>query len=921
MRDEDVEIWRIYAKAFFKFCFACVKLYKLFKFADRYDIVLMAVGTISAVANGLSQSFMTLVFGDIVNILASSYPSHMVEEVSKVGVKFLYLAAGTCAISFLQVSCWMVTGARQSARIRSLYLKAILRQDISFYDTEANTGEVIKRLSRYTILIQESMGEKVGKFMQLLSTSIGVYTIALIQCWKLAWRPLFLFIYTIVNTGFLMGLLVSYNVWRVQVAYKQAGNKVEQAVKAITTEDGEYIYHYLFFKKSLDSLPTKTPSCMFHIFKPLCRSLKQTLTYLHVFGTGQAVASKMFETINRRPKIDAYDMSGEVLEEIKGDIELRDVHFRYPARPDVHVFAGFSLVVRSGTTVALVGKSGSGKSTVINLIERFYDPESGTVLIDGTDLKKLQLRWIRSKIGLVNQEPILFATTIRENISYGKEDATEQEIRAAVDLANADKFIDMLPQGLDTVVGEDGMQLSGGEKQRIAIARAVVKNPKILLFDEPTSAMNMESEGIVDDSLLKLMPNRTIVLVSHRLTTIRTANVIAVVDQGKIVEKGTHEEMIQNPKGAYSQLVHLHEGSKTVSRSKSHNRSEASFEMGGSIIRNSVSCGNQTTEKRKKMSLRWLSLFERFDIRVLFVATAVHGIAYPVQGLLLYTFITNKIFFEHPSHWDDPRKYFISWALMFGGFCLTTAAANFLQNYLLVVLEEQLIKRSRSLSFDKVFHEEIKLFDHTANSSGAIGERLSRDASRMKSMLRDSALIVQNVASVTAALLIIAFSAKWELILAVLVITPIMVLEVDFQTNFSAYAMMVYKDASQVASDAVRSIKTVVSLCAEEKVIDLYQQRCEEQKEIGARLGLVMGFGHGFFLAALYFIYFVLFYFGSVLIQLEKATFVEVLKVFFVLRFTSIGVSQSNVMALDISKVRDSIASICDILNSKQKID
>lgn len=167
---------------------------------------------------------------------------------------------------------------------------------------------------------------------------------------------------------------------------------------------------------------------------------------MNAFGAGRAAAYKMFETIQRSPKIDAYDMSGSVLEDIKGDIELRDVYFRYPARPDVQIFAGFSLFVPNGTTMALVGQSGSGKSSVISLIERFYDPESGEVLIDNVDLKKLQLKWIRSKIGLVSQEPVLFATTIKENIAYGKEDATNEEIRTAIELANAAKFIDKLPQ-------------------------------------------------------------------------------------------------------------------------------------------------------------------------------------------------------------------------------------------------------------------------------------------------------------------------------------------------------------------------------------------------------------------------------------------------------------------------------------------
>ena len=167
---------------------------------------------------------------------------------------------------------------------------------------------------------------------------------------------------------------------------------------------------------------------------------------MNAFAAGTAAAYKMFEIINRTPKIDPYDDSGVVLDDIKGEVELKDVYFRYPVRPDVQIFAGFSLHVPSGTTTALVGQSGSGKSTVIGLVERFYDPEAGEVLIDGVNLQKLHLRSIREKIGLVSQEPNLFTTTLKENIAYGKENATETEIRRAIELANAAKFIDKLPQ-------------------------------------------------------------------------------------------------------------------------------------------------------------------------------------------------------------------------------------------------------------------------------------------------------------------------------------------------------------------------------------------------------------------------------------------------------------------------------------------
>lgn len=210
-------------------------------------------------------------------------------------------------------------------------------------------------------------------------------------------------------------------------------------------------------------------------------------------------------------------------------------------------------------TVALVGESGSGKSTVIGLIERFYDPDSGRVLLDHVLIQKFKLSWLRQQLGLVGQEPILFNETIRDNIAYGKQGgATEEEIIEAAKLSNAHNFISSLPQGYNTSVGERGVQLSGGQKQRIAIARAILKNPKILLLDEATSALDAESERIVQDALDRVMVNRTTVVVAHRLSTIQNADIIAVVKNGVIAEQGRHEMLMKITDGAYASLVALH---------------------------------------------------------------------------------------------------------------------------------------------------------------------------------------------------------------------------------------------------------------------------------------------------------------------------------------------------------------------------
>lgn len=327
------------------------------------------------------------------------------------------------------------------------------------------------------------------------------------------------------------------------------------------------------------------------------RSLGQTSPCLTAFAAGQAAAYKMFETIKRKPLIDAYDVNGKVLEDIRGDIELKDVHFRYPARPDEDIFNGFSLFIPSGSTAALVGESGSGKSTVISLIERFYDPKSGEVLIDGVNLKEFQLKWIRSKIGLVSQEPVLFSSSIMENIAYGKENATVEEIKAAAELANAAKFVDKLPHGLDTMVGEHGTQLSGGQKQRIAIARAILKDPRILLLDEATSALDAESERVVQEALDRVMVNRTTVIVAHRLSTVRNADMIAVIHRGKMVERGSHSELLRDPEGAYSQLIRLQEINKGQTSSE--------IASGSSFRASNLKINGRIFGSQRRDFLRW----------------------------------------------------------------------------------------------------------------------------------------------------------------------------------------------------------------------------------------------------------------------------------------------------------------------------
>jgi len=276
---------------------------------------------------------------------------------------------------------------------------------------------------------------------------------------------------------------------------------------------------------------------------------------------GEHAVKHVFNTIDREPDIDAYMTKGQILEAtaVKGSVSFKNVVFCYPSQPHNEVFKKFSLEIEAGQNVALVGPSGSGKSTTVRLIQRFYDPQEGAVLFDGHDIRELNLPWLRSQLGFVQQEPVLFQGTVADNIRYGKQSATEREIEDAAKAANAYNFImgEEFPKGFDTDVGERGGQISGGQKQRIAIARCMVRQPKVLLLDEATSALDTASEKVVQDALDKLFKEVrcTKITIAHRLATIQNCDVICVVYNGQIVEKGTHSELLAIKDGHYVRLA------------------------------------------------------------------------------------------------------------------------------------------------------------------------------------------------------------------------------------------------------------------------------------------------------------------------------------------------------------------------------
>ena len=273
-----------------------------------------------------------------------------------------------------------------------------------------------------------------------------------------------------------------------------------------------------------------------------------------VYGNIQkalAAADRVFDILDTKADVVEKENAIE-LPDIKGDVDFNHVSFSYDG--EKMALCDFNLSVKAGESVALVGPSGAGKTTLANLLPRFYDVTSGSITIDGTDIKDVTFKSLRNQIGLVPQETVLFNASIKENILYGRLDASEEEIYEAAKAANVMEFVDKMPDGLDTIVGERGSSLSGGQRQRVAIARAILKNPKILILDEATSALDTESEKLVQEALDRLMEGRTAFVIAHRLSTVQNAHQIVVLNQGKLVEKGTHQELLALENGLYNHL-------------------------------------------------------------------------------------------------------------------------------------------------------------------------------------------------------------------------------------------------------------------------------------------------------------------------------------------------------------------------------
>ena len=531
-------------------------------------------------------------------LLSFAVPDQVESGARKWSLIFVGIGFGALIAAVAQSYSFNFMGQRLGRRVRVLMMKALLRQEVGWFDDERNSSGVLtSKLSADALAVKGQFGDTMGLLTQNLVTCIASFIIAGINSWRMM----------LVVTSCLPILIISVVIQNMfmlksgteeEESFAQANATAAEAFNSARTVAAFGMEDQVaaLYRRSLED-PTKEArkrnnyaglgfgSSQFVVFGVYALAfwymglditrgyssfedalkafmaifmaamgIAQAQVYFPDVAKGRAAVQRVFSIIDRQPLIDGTDPEGYRPSSCAGKVELNGVTFAYPQRPDAPIFVDFRLVVAAGTTVAIVGESGSGKSTVVQLIERFYDPQSGTVLLDDVDIRTLNLHWLRAQIGLVSQEPVLFNMTVADNIRYGRPDATLESVIAAAKAANAHSFIEALPEGYDTLLGEGAIQLSGGQKQRVAIARAVVKDPKVLLLDEATSALDAESERVVQDALDKLMVGRTTIVIAHRLSTIKDADSIAVVYKGHLVEQGTHEDLVAKG-GSYARLV------------------------------------------------------------------------------------------------------------------------------------------------------------------------------------------------------------------------------------------------------------------------------------------------------------------------------------------------------------------------------
>ncbi|CBY32035.1 unnamed protein product [Oikopleura dioica] len=684
-------------------------------------------------------------------------------------------------------------------------------------------------------------------------------------------------------------------------------------------------------------------------------------TNLEHMATAQSAAFSVFEIIDRVPEIDIYSEKGEK-PAIKGRVEFCNVDFTYPARTETGVLSSVSFTAEAGETTAFCGPSGCGKSTCFQLIQRFYDAAQGRILIDGMDIKDINLAWFRQNVGVVSQEPILFEGTVEENITLGRLDVTKEEIIAACKQANAYDFIQKLPSAWDTQVGEGGATLSGGQKQRVAIARALVRNPKILLLDEATSALDTESEKIVQQALEKASVGRTTLVIAHRLSTIKNADKIIGFKNGKKIEEGNHETLMQIEDGIYNALCNMqtfaNDDEKKIRdavqkvlfsqkyETSLHAASTHKLESSTSIKESSKTelaikkAGDDESDEEiaKREGLPEVSFGqilgmnspEWFYIFVGSLFACFNGAVQPIWAIIFSGVLEDYSTYNCAYNKEiSALSSILFWSLMFVVLGGALFVGFIVMSWMFGLSGELLTTRLRKKSFAKLLRLDMSYFDDNLNSTGNLTARLASDAGKVQGATgRKIGEGVMNIGAFGCGLTI-AFYYSWQLALIVFAFMPFMIvanaLMMQVMTdNHGGEEQKKIENASKVATECTANIRTVAGLGREKHFAKLYDKNMEEISKGKSKGIIAYGFLYGSTLAIMYFMYAGIFRFSMYLIDagiMDASRSSDIFRCLFALVFAGMSAGQSAGLAPDYGKAVLAARRIFKLFDTESTID
>ncbi|KAF1923047.1 P-loop containing nucleoside triphosphate hydrolase protein [Didymella exigua CBS 183.55] len=861
-------------------------------YASTTDKVVLGVGAICALVAGALNPLVPVIYGLLVAVFegftaGSVSEAELRSKVATFAVYYVYLAVALFVFSFLATVGFFWSGERITRTLRITYLSAVMRQNMAFFDT-IDPGEISNRIMSDTGTLQEAITSKISILLSAVATFCAAFVVMFVMYWKTA---------LILTPFFVLMLLVAYlggaravrHQKEARTLFSHAGGMIEEAFGAIRQvlafgmqplisrrysaaltqaaleeRRGQnissgliasmnaipcLIYAVAFWAGSVytmqgdvssGSIVTTVLAVVIGVF-----ALIRIAPSFQALTLGIAISTALLDTIGRRSPQDPLGDKGDKPRFVRGEIVLEHVDLIYPSRDQVKVLKDVCMTIPEGKKTAIVGPSGGGKSSVFGLLERFYEPTNGILMLDGRDIQTLNLKWLRQQIGLVDQDLILFDATIMENICYGCSTTGDLLHRKAVEAAQkakAHEFIETLPEGYQTRVGERGLQFSGGQRQRLAIARALVRDPTILLFDEATSALDSFSEKAVQAAIDAATEQRTTIVIAHRLSTITNADHIVVMAEGSVVDQGTHAELMSR-NGLYANLIEqqqIKEQSSDMPLSLLTNEKIDSTEVptrqethdenikGPSLmLLESEVDPDESSKASKTRSISFMLAMSQGDWKMLLVGLAcalLGGLLIPAQSILTAELITTL---GLPRERYGELRHLTN--LYCGLFLLLACAGLIFWMIVCVTLSratQNLCQRVRETCCERIMQQDVAFFERVESSPSALAGALSKGIDDLAGM---GGPVIGGIMTFMASIvggIVLSMVIGWKLALVCTATVPIVVacgwLRLQVLAAFDARSRQSGFRAALYAGELVRSVRAVASLGMETQATTFY---------------------------------------------------------------------------------------------------